>query len=129
MMYLKVLRLARDTGGTSVIEFALLMPVFVAFLVGIMGSGALMWAQFGLQHGVEMAARCASINTTTCGTTANIKSYAVTQTYGVNPPTSAFTVSTPSCGNQVVASYSYQFITASFGLPAITLAAKSCFPK
>ena len=123
------LRMRIDTSGSSAIEFAMLMPAFVAVLTGIMGSGALMWGQFGLQHGVEMAARCASINATTCNSTANIQKYAVQQTYGVDAPASAFTVSTPSCGYQVVASYTYQFLTTDFGLPAITLAAKSCFPK
>ena len=122
-------RLAADTRGSSAIEFAMLMPVFVMAMMGIMGSGALMWGQFGLQHGVEMAARCASVNATACGTTANIQNYAVQQTYGVNPRASVFTVSTPSCGYQVVASYTYQFIVTDFGLPAITLAARSCFPK
>jgi Flp pilus assembly protein TadG len=118
-----------DARGSSLIEFALLVPVFLMVIVGLMGAGGLMWAQFGLQHGAEMAARCASVNATTCGTTANIKTYAANQTYGVNPPTSAFTVSTPSCGKQVVASYSYQLLALDFGLPAITLSAKSCFPK
>ena len=121
--------LLRDADGSSAIEFALLMPVFVAIMMGIMGSGALMWGQFGLQHGVEMAARCASINAATCGATASIQNYAVQQTYGLNPPPSVFTVSTPSCGYQVVASYTYQFLVTDFGLPAITLSAKSCFPK
>jgi len=122
-------RFGADTRGSSLIEFALLVPVFLMVMVGLMGAGTLMWAQFGLQHGAEMAARCASVNSTACGTTANIQAYAVTQTYGINPPASTFTVSTPSCGKQVAASYSYQFLATDFGLPAITLAAKACFPK
>ena len=126
---MKLTRLGADTLGSSAIEFALLMPLFMAIIMGIMGSGALMWAQFGLQHGVEMAARCASIDASTCGTTANIQKYASQQTYGVDPPDSVFSVSTPSCGYQVIASYTYQFLVTDMGLPAITLAAKSCFPK
>lgn len=119
----------RDTDGSSAIEFAILIPVFVMVLLGIMGSGILMWTQFGLQHGAEMGARCASVNTTACGTTANIQAYAVNQTYGVNPPASVFTVTTPACGEQVDASYVFDILLTDLGLPPVTLKGKSCFPK
>jgi hypothetical protein len=76
-----------------------------------------------------MAARCASVNSSVCGSASAVQSYAAQQSFGLNPPASAFTLPTPSCGNQVSASYTLQFLTTYFGLPAVTLTAQSCFPK
>src|SRR5205823_7013987 len=96
---------------------------------GVIEFCMLLWTQIGLQHGVEMAARCISINTSLCNSVASTQGYASQQAYGLWVPTSAFTVSTPACGNQVSASYAFGFVTSYFGIPAITLTARSCFPK
>jgi Flp pilus assembly protein TadG len=122
-------RMYRDARGSSAVEFGLTVPVFLALMMGVIETGLLMWAQIGLQHGAEAAARCATINTTTCGSTSATQTYAAQQAFGLNPPSSVFTVSTPSCGNQVSASYSFQFITSYLGMSALTLSARSCFPK
>lgn len=117
-----------DERGSSAVEFALLAPVFILLIFGLIDMGAMLWTEFGLQHGVEMAARCASVNQTACGSTANIQAFAADQTYGVNPPSSTFAVTTQACGYQVSASYKFELVTL-FGLPAPTLSAQSCFPK
>jgi len=85
------------------------------------------WMQLALQQGVEAAARCASINKNSCSTTDQIKSYASTQSYGLTPPVGAFTVTTPSCGNLVQASYTPNYLP-SFPIPTRTLTAQACFP-
>lgn len=123
--------LCRDIDGTTAVEFAITAPVFFMVLFGIIESGRLMWTQLGLQHAVEMAARCASINKTLCPTSNDIINFAVQQTYGVAPPVSTFNVSTPSngCGNQVNASYTYQYVSTYFSTPSVTLSAQSCFPN
>ncbi|HLZ05400.1 MAG TPA: TadE/TadG family type IV pilus assembly protein [Bradyrhizobium sp.] len=54
----------RDEQGASALEFALTAPVFFLFLFGIIELGLMFWTQIGLQHGAEMAARCATIHTT-----------------------------------------------------------------
>jgi Flp pilus assembly protein TadG len=118
----------RDTRGATAVEFAMTAPVFIAMLFGIIQLGSLLWTQLGLQHGVEMAARCASVNTTVCGNTASIQNYAVGESFGLNPPASTFTVTAASCGNQVNANYTYQFLRAYFPWPSLTLGARSCFP-
>ena len=122
-------RIIRDERGASAVEFAVTAPVFFALLFGIIESGLVLWTQLGLQHGAEMAARCASVNTTICGTVSAIQNFAAQQAFGVNPPASTFAVTTPACGNQVNASYSYQFVTGYFGAPSLTLSAQSCFPN
>ena len=119
---------ARDRSGTSLIEFAVLLPMFLTLVFGMIDVGRLFWAQTALQHAVEMAARCATINATTCGTAANVKTYATTQAYGLTFPTSTFTVTAPTCGNQVTASYAFSF-SSFLPVSTMTLAAKSCYPK
>jgi Flp pilus assembly protein TadG len=122
-------RLSRDTQGSSSVEFAATMPLFLALTLGVVEVGLLMWIAVGLQHGVEMAARCASINTTLCNNSTNIQNFAAQNAYGLNPPPSTFSVSTPSCGNQVSASYSFNYLTTYiFPAASLTLTAQSCYP-
>jgi Flp pilus assembly protein TadG len=123
-------QISRDEGGVSAVEFALTAPIFFALLFGIIEGGLVLWTQLGLQHGAEMAARCATVNAaTTCGTVSAIQAFAAQQALGLDPPSSTFAVTTPACGNQVTASHSYQFLTGYFGAPSVTLSAQSCFPK
>jgi Flp pilus assembly protein TadG len=122
-------RIARDKRGASALEFALIAPAFFLFIFGIIEFGLVFWTQVGLQHGAEMAARCASINTKLCLTNnpSTITTYATQQAYGLTLPASTFTYSTAACGNQVSATYSFVFV----GLPnlgPLTLTAQSCFP-
>ena len=127
---MKLLRFVRDSRGATALEFGLLAPAFFAAVVGTFQVGLLLWTQLGLQHATEMAARCASVNTTLCPTSnpTAIKNYAAGQALGLHVPSSAFSVSTGTCGNQVTASYDYSHIVAMFGVPKITLTAQSCFP-
>ncbi|MCI0466818.1 MAG: pilus assembly protein [Beijerinckiaceae bacterium] len=107
---------------------ALTAPIFFAVIFGISEGGLLLWTQAGLQHGAEVAARCASVNTTLCGNETAIKNYAAQHSFGVNPSPSSFTVSTPACGNQVSASYSFPF-AAFFPTTSLALSALACYPK
>ena len=119
----------RATDGATALEFALTAPIFLAMIIGSLTIGLALFAQVALQHGVEMAARCATVNTTVCGSSSTIQTYAVQQSLGLGPPSSTFTVSTPSCGNQVQASYPINLNFVVFGHRNITLTANSCFPK
>jgi Flp pilus assembly protein TadG len=126
-------RLYDDEQGATAVEFALLMTAFIFVIFGLIRVGVMMWTQAGLQHGAEVAARCASVNTTLCGSQSQIQNYAAANSLAVNPPSSAFTVpvqpSTGTCGsnmgNLVTASYSFNFFPVG---GQITLAAKSCYP-
>jgi Flp pilus assembly protein TadG len=122
-------RLIKDAQGASAVEFGLIAPVFFAALLGLIEVGLLFWTQLGLQHATEMAARCASINSTTCGSATAVQNYAVTQAFGLSLPPSTFSLTALTCGNQVTASHSFQSISAFFGVPALTLSARACFPK
>jgi Flp pilus assembly protein TadG len=119
-----------DNRGASALEFALTAPVFFLFIFGIIQFGLLLWTQIGLQHGAEMAARCASVNSTLCpsGNPGAITSYAAQQAFGLALPSQTFTYSTSACGNQVSASYTFEF-PAILNLSPVTLTAQSCFPN
>ena len=117
-----------DNRGATAVELALTLPAFLALIFGAIEFGIVMWTQIGLQHGVEMAARCAVITPSICSSTSTTQSYAASQAYGLSPPPSTFSVSTPSCGEEIDASYHFAFLTAYLPSP-VTLTAMSCFPK
>jgi Flp pilus assembly pilin Flp len=148
---MKLQHLYRDQCGATLVEFTVVLPVFLSLTFGITQAGLMLWTQVGLQHGVEMASRCASLsdiaikygglnptaNPTPCYTlkssaTANastVKSFAASNSWGINPPASAFSVDSASLGcpdgNLVTATYPF---TAIHYLFSITLTARSCYP-
>jgi uncharacterized membrane protein len=113
--------------GTTAIEYAILLPVFLAFLLGIMDTGRLLWTYNTLHRATDAAARCAAINTATCGTTSQIKDDAVKAAWGLKVTPLDFKVFPLSCGVEVRASYQFQFFTP--GLTNLPLTASSCYPK
>ena len=144
-------RLLRDTQGATLAEFAITLPVFFVLVFLLLQTGLMLWAQVGLQNGVEAAARCASLSDvailktdvtpasspTPCynangfasANVASIKSFAAANSFGLNPPASTFSVNpgTLPCagGNLVTASYPF---TAIIYLGQFTLTASSCYP-
>jgi Flp pilus assembly protein TadG len=122
-------KLRRDESGASAVEFAITAPVFFAVVFGIIEGGLLLWTQLGLQHGAEMAARCAAVNKTMCNNSSAVQNFAVQNSYGLNPAPSTFTVTTAACGTQISAAYTFNFITTYFGTPNVGLTAQSCFPS
>jgi Flp pilus assembly protein TadG len=149
-MKLKLIR--DDTRGSTIVEVTVTLPLFLSLTFGLIQAGLLLWTQVGLQHGVEMAARCASVsdaainagldvtkNPTPCYNTngpagsnvSTIRKFAAQQSFGLNPPTSSFTVNQSTCGtcsgNLVcVPGYTFNLINYIFSL---TLKAKSCYPN
>jgi Flp pilus assembly protein TadG len=152
---MKIRRLYRDERGAALVEFTVVLPLMLSLTFGMVEAGLMLWTQVGLQHGVEMAARCASLSDiaidyggldpaatpTPCyslkGTkgaraTANaatVKSFAASKSYGLNPPASAFSVSvnsaSPACTGNLVTA-TYSFTAVQY-LLARTLTAQSCY--
>jgi len=143
-----------DTQGGTLVEFSVTLPFFLLLTFGLVQAALLLWTQAGLQHGVEVATRCASVNYSanqlgppvsdvpscfgvapSAVTVTNIRDYAVAHSFGLVPSFSSFTV-TPilptaggSCatniGYQVTASAPYNLINYVF---SVTLTATSKFP-
>ena len=55
-------RLRDDTWGGTLVEFTVTLPFFLSLMFGLIQAGLLLWTQAGLQHGVEVATRCASVD-------------------------------------------------------------------
>ncbi len=114
--------------GATAVEFAMVSPMFIGFMMAIVQGSLLLWTQLGLEHAVEVAARCSAVNSSTCGSASGIQSYAATQAYGLNLPASVFSFSQTSCGNLVSASYTYSLFSDVFKKASIPLNAQACFP-
>jgi len=120
--------LAKACNGTTAVETAIVLPVFLLLLFAVIEAGLLFWTQSTLQFAVEAAARCAVVDATQCGSTGAIQSYAASRTIGMSVSGSSFTVSQPSCGHQVSISYPFSFIVSGLFTGTMTLNAKSCHP-
>ena len=117
---------ARNKAGNGAIEFALLAPVLLSFIFGIAEGGRLLWTLNALHYSVQEAARCASINKTTCGSATQIQSFAAGRS-GAGFDSSVFTATVAACGNRVSAAYA---MSLHFPLMthSISLTAQSCYP-
>src|SRR5579859_384400 len=91
--------LARCEDGSTAVEFGLMLPAFASLVVGTLYAGMVVYSAAGLHSAVEQAARCYSVNATTCGSSSATVTYAQSQYRGINSP--AFTATTASCGHQV----------------------------
>ena len=118
----------RACDGTTAVETALVLPAFILMLFGVIEGGLIFWTQATLQSAVEAAARCAAVNTTQCGSTSAIQTYAAAQATGITVSSGSFSVTQPSCGYLVSISYSYNFILSYLHSGTITLNAQSCHP-
>ena len=114
---MKLKQIRDDTRGNALVEFTFTFPFFLLLMFGLVQAGLLLYTQNGLQHGVEVAARCASVNysanqlglntscltdpnsgvptpSTVVGNTTYIQQYAAQNSWGI-VPSSGFTVNAP----------------------------------
>src|SRR5208282_1950580 len=89
---------ALNRRGATALEYGIILPVLLLFLLGIMDVGRLLWVYTTLYHAAETAARCAAVNTTLCGTATQIQNDAAAQAWGMTVTPGVFSVSNPSCG-------------------------------
>lgn len=118
--------------GAAAIEYGLILPAVLLFVIGILDTGRLLWTYTTLNRAVEAAARCGAINVNDCATAAQIRSRAVEETWGLPVSTSAFTVTSASCGIEVTVSYDFVFampaLVGASGLGTIALRPRACYP-
>jgi len=117
---------ARASDGATALEFAIVAPVLLMLLLGIMEAGRALWTQNALNFAVEQAARCAAIDQNNCGSPAQVQSFAANVS-GADFTSSIFTVTAAACGNLVSASYPMQ-LNIPYVSAAPTLTAQSCYP-
>ena len=119
--------LARSRSGHSAVEFAFIAPAMLMFILGIAEVGRVLWLQNALDYSVVGAARCMSNSPSTCGTLSQAQTFAASQS-GAGFPTSTFTATNASCGNQVKASYDVVLDIPWVTLPTIKLTSLACYP-
>jgi Flp pilus assembly protein TadG len=132
----RVRQLVADLCGATMVETAIVLPVFLLLIFGVIEGGALMFAQLTLDNAVATAARCAAINTTLCGTQANIQSYTVSQAVGLPNLTTAMVNATACSGNTgntvttVSATYTFTSMVGNYVpyINSLTLKAAAQYP-
>jgi hypothetical protein len=116
-----------DRRGNAAIEVALTLPPLLLMILGVIEFGRALWLQNALDFSVAEAARCASVNTTQCGTAEAIAAFASART-GSGFDSSMFSAATASCGHSVSASYPMA-LAIPFAPISVTLTAQACFPS
>ena len=114
-----------DERGTTAVEFAIVGPLFIALVVGVLYLCMTLFLVGSLHYAVEEGARCASVRTTVCSDATTIVSYAQSRYFGPSSPT--FTYAAAACGNSVSGSINY---VIELGLKQVTvpITATACFP-
>jgi Flp pilus assembly pilin Flp len=141
---MRLLRFARQNSGSTAIEFGLTAPLFLLVVFGLFEGGIGLWTYFGLQSAAESAARYASVSASSsscsgsgcvcsggnCVSNSAVQTYASQNAMGLNLPGSTFSVTSPSCGWQVSATYTFTPLGGgNFGLPDFTFTAQACYPS
>jgi Flp pilus assembly protein TadG len=121
--------------GSIAVEYAIVLPALLMFLLGLVDAGRLFWSYTTLSRSVAAASRCAAVDTINCRTAAAVQSYAAVQAWGLGLASSAFTVTTAACGTQVQGTMVFGFVTPWFYVAApfgasntLTLSAAACYP-
>jgi len=123
-----VLRLAKDSRGGAIVEFALLAPLLLTLLLGGLDFGRLFYARQGLEYATEEAGRYYMLNPSTAQS--DITSYLQPRMPGgMRSSVNAAYADTASCnGNSnvtcttITATYSFAF-GAYLGIGTTTLTA------
>lgn len=138
--------LGRAANGATLVEFALVAPVFLALLFGTLEFGRALWTQQALQETAIAGARCMALPQSGCATAAYAYSSADTIIYiqgvasqwGISLPSANITQNNAAtCGgasgfSQVELTFTFQSVVpnlvqiATGGIP---LSATACFPN
>jgi Flp pilus assembly protein TadG len=106
---------------------ALVSPVLFMFLFGLIEAGRALWVQNALAYSASEAARCASNDTSVCGSTTQTQNFAASRS-GYTFGSGVFTASLQSCGNQVSATYPMT-LSIPYVPVSVTLTAQACYPS
>ncbi len=117
--------------GATAVEFALVAPVFLVFLLGTIEAGRALWIKSSMQFAVEETTRFAMVNTG--ATTSALETMALSKIPGLNvAPAITFTATSSSSGGKnymkVSASYDFKAVVPLVNALTITLTASSKVP-
>ena len=109
-------------------EFALVGMLFFALIIGVIEVGRVLWTLNALHYGAQQAARCAAVNSTLCGSSGLLQSWAAGIGGSTLPGTALTLDSAAACGMKVTANYTMILYIPLFKMNP-TLTATACFPK
>ncbi|HEV2363872.1 MAG TPA: TadE/TadG family type IV pilus assembly protein [Caulobacteraceae bacterium] len=125
----------RAERGATALEFAILAPVFLGIVFGIINLGIALFGIATMHAETEDAARCYAVKTTVCTSAAATASYASSHYQGPIPSPSFAAATNGAChstngtsdGYEVTATATYplNLILGSWSIPVSTAA---CFP-
>ena len=101
-------RLLTCQRGSAAVEFAFVMPVLAALVLGMMEFGRAMWTRQTMQYAVEQAARAALANAALTGP--QIANMVTADLIGMQGTTPSVVASATASQVSVTASYSFAFI-------------------
>jgi hypothetical protein len=116
-----------DERGTTVVEFAIVAPVFLLLVVGMLFMSIGLFTVGSLHYAVEEGARCASVKSTVCADQSTTLAYIQSHYFGPGTTPNFVYNPTAACGQSVSASLNY---VMDLGLTQFTIpiAAAACFP-
>jgi Flp pilus assembly protein TadG len=120
------LRSKRD--GSTTVEFALVAPIMIMFVVGGLYLSMMGFTAASLRYAAEAGARCRSVNTTVCTDAATTQTFAATQFIKTTSSAPSFVATTELCGNQVVGTVTFNFSSGMSKLN-VPFSATACFPS
>lgn len=117
-----------DRSGATAVEFALILPLVLLTIFGMIEFGRMLWIRNTMEYVAETAARYGGINTTK--TQAEIEAYALTKVIGIDPAGWSWAVDTQSTYVSVSISYNYVLLTSGvLNISPVTLVATARFPR
>jgi len=132
-------RIVRRDDGTVAVEFAMVFPLFIMMVFGIVEFGRYLWADNTLRHAVQEGARCAALHcceaaSATCD---NPLQFAAQRAAGLSVTESDFLLDSQACGMRMRAGATGTGVEFSFfageilGVAGLDfqLHAEACFPS
>ena len=116
-----------DERGTTAIEFAIVGPVFILLVIGILYLCMCLSVVGSMHYAVEEGARCASVRKLVCSDEDTTITYIKAHYFGPGAvPTFAYDPAA-ACGHSVTASINY---VVDMGLKKVSvpISAAACFP-
>lgn len=115
----------RDMNGTTAVEFAIVAPVFIMLIIGLIYVCMALFAVGSLHYAVEQGARCSSVQSTVCTDSSATLAYTKNHYYGTSSPT--FTTAIAACGKQVTGATTFTLFYG-MGSLQVPITATACFP-
>jgi len=122
-------RFALNSTGSVAVEFALLLPVYIAFIFGVIEFGRMIWIRNSMEFAVESAARYGAI--TSGATEASIESQAPNYLIGVSSTGITFNADLTNASYVTVnATYNFTTLISTYvPIPATTLSVTATFAR